>query len=160
MTMKPTSPRKTTAAAGGRQAAGRAVALSRLTVEEAILALLIAAMDANGHVSAEEAARAHNLIWSMRRFRRKSGEVVGRGIDRMRTLVEQRGAEAVLQAGARRIPRDLHMAVFAVAADLVLADAKLEPSERRFLDRLAGDLGIEATLARRIRDVMLVKNRL
>jgi hypothetical protein len=42
------------------------------------LALFIGAMDANRHVAREELARAHHLIWSTNRFRRKSGETVGR----------------------------------------------------------------------------------
>ena len=144
---------------GRRQAATRTRStIGRLTLDEALLAFLIAAMNANGHVTPEEAARAHHLIWSMRRFRRKSGETVGRGIERMRTLVEQHGAWPVLEAGARGIPSRLRQAAFAVAADLVLADGRIDPSERRFLDRLAADLRLDETTARRIRDVMLVKN--
>jgi len=132
--------------------------IGRLTLDEALLAFLIAAMNANGHVTAEEAARAHNLIWSMRRFRRKSGETVGRGIERMRTLVEERGAWPVLEAGARGIPSRLRPAAFAVAADLVVADGRIDPSERRFLDRLAADLRLDRKTAGQIRDVMIVKN--
>lgn len=129
-----------------------------LTLDEALLAFLIGAMDANGHVSPEELARAHHLIWSTRRFRRKSGDTVGRGIDRMRTLVEQHGAFPVLEAGARSIPKRLRPSAFALATDLVLADGKIDPSERRFLDRLASDLRLDSQTARGIRDVMLVKN--
>lgn len=127
-------------------------------MDEALLAFLIAAMNANGHVTPEEAARAHNLIWSMRRFRRKSGERVGRGIERMRTLVEQHGAWPVLEAGARGIPRSLHPAAFAVAADLVLEDGRIDAPERRFLDRLAANLRLPHTTAKQIREVMLIKN--
>ncbi len=58
-------------------------AFSKLDADDAFIALLIAAMDASGHVSAEEAARAHNIIWSMRRFRHRSGDTVGRKIERM-----------------------------------------------------------------------------
>ena len=50
--------------------------------------LFIAAMNANGHVSRQELARAHHLIWSTRRFRRKSGEAVGRLVDRAKTKLE------------------------------------------------------------------------
>lgn len=59
----------------------------RLGVDDALLALLIGAMNANDHVSPEEGARAHHIIWSMRRFRRKRGETVERGIERMRALI-------------------------------------------------------------------------
>jgi hypothetical protein len=58
--------------------AGRVTKVPRpvrsLKLDEALIALFIGAMDANGHVAREELARAHHLIWSTRRFRRKSGE--------------------------------------------------------------------------------------
>ena len=131
----------------------------KLKSDEAILACLIAAMDANDHVSREELTRAHHLIWSMRRFRRRSGEAVARDIERMRSHVEQRGPRRVIADGARSISTRLRPSVFAVAADLVLADGTLDASERRFLARLAAALRLDAAIAERIQDVMLVKNR-
>jgi hypothetical protein len=53
-------------------------AVRSLDLDEALIALFIGAMDANRHVARDELARAHHLIWSTRRFRRKSGETVGR----------------------------------------------------------------------------------
>ena len=133
-------------------------ALSKLDADDAFIALLIAAMDASGHVSAEEAARAHNTIWSMRRFRHRSGDAVGRKIERMRTLVEKRGASPVIEAAARHIPKRLRGAAFAVAADLVLVDGRMERLEGRFLRELAADLGLERHTAKSILDVMRLKN--
>ena len=130
----------------------------RLSKDEAIIAVLLAAMNANQHVSREELARAHHIIWSMRRYRRKSGERVGRLIDSMRTMVEQHGAAPVIAAAVRVIPRGLRSAVFAVASDLVLADGTMDAAERRFLHRLASDFGIARASATAIAKVMLVKN--
>ena len=75
-----------------------------LTVDQSVIAVLIAAMDANQHVSPEEAARAHHIIWSMRRFRRKSGETVDRLIETVRDRIEEDGMSAVLQQAARTVP--------------------------------------------------------
>src|SRR5688500_2478806 len=97
-------------------------------------------MDASGHVSAEEAARAHHIIWSMRRFRHRSGETVGRKIERVRTLIERHGSSRIIEASATNIPSRLQGAAFAVATDLVLVDGRLERSERRFLERFAAHL--------------------
>jgi len=115
-------------------------------------------MDASGHVSPEEAARAHHIIWSMRRFRHRSGEAVGRRIQRVRTLIETQGAASVIDAAARRIPVRLRGAAFALAADIVLVDGRLEQLERRFLRKLVADLGITGKSAKRIVDVIRVKN--
>lgn len=132
--------------------------MTMLDPDDAFIALLIAAMAANGHVSAKQAERAQHIIWSMRRFRHRSGEAVGRRIERMRTLIEKRGASPVIEAAARAIPTRLRRAAFAVAADIVLVDGRMERSEGRFLRRLAADLGLDRDGARSILDVMRIKN--
>jgi tellurite resistance protein len=151
-----TAPRRPAAARPSRK---RSPA-KKLTTDQALVALFIAAMDANGHVSREELARAQHLIWSTRQFRRKSGERVGALIDRMRTRVEEQGSSTVVRAAAAAIPRRLRAASFAVVADLLLADGTLDARERRFLHGLAADLGMDGQSARQIVDVILLKNRL
>lgn len=148
------------AASRTRGAAEQAAASApALTADEAFIALFIAAMHANNHMSAAEGARAHHLIWSMKRFRRKSGETVGRGIERMRQFVSEHGSGTVLASAARGIPAHLRLPAFALTADLLLADGTIEPTERRFLNRLAADLRLGVGEARRIVDAMLVKNQ-
>jgi tellurite resistance protein len=127
-------------------------------VDRALITLLIGAMNANENVSAEEAARAHHIIWSMRRFRRRSGDAVNRLIWMMRERIEREGAQAAMEQASRDIPASLRPSAFAVAVDLVLADGVIERDERRFLTRLAGTLGIAPRLTREIVSVMLIKN--
>ncbi|MQA31639.1 MAG: hypothetical protein GEU82_17690 [Luteitalea sp.] len=141
-----------------RSARRRPVGVGTLDEDDAFIALLIAAMEASGHVSAEEAERAHHIIWSMHRFRHRSGEAVGRRIERIRTLIEKRGASSVIEAAAREIPTRLRRAAFAVAADLVLVDGRMERLEGRFLRGLSADLGLDRQTAKSILDVMRVKN--
>ena len=131
-----------------------------LELDEALMALFIGAMNANGHVAREELARAHHLIWSTRRFRRKSGETVGRLIDRMKRLLEEQEAAAVIESAANAIPASLRRSAFAVVTDLLLADGKIDARERRFLQRLAASFRIPAGTATQAVEVMLVKNRL
>jgi tellurite resistance protein len=132
--------------------------VSALDADDVFIALLIAAMDASGHVSPEEAARAHNIIWSMRRFRNRSGERVGRTIERMKSLIESHGASTVLEGSARKIPARLRPAAFAVAADIALADGRMKRSEARFLQALAVDLGLSKDVADAILRVIRIKN--
>jgi hypothetical protein len=76
----------------------------------------------------------------------------------MRTIIEEHGALPVIAAATRVIPVRLRAAAYAVAADLVLADGRMDAAERRFLQRLAGEFGITPGSAARILDVILVKN--
>lgn len=147
------------AKAGGtrraRPAAGRA-----LSEDEGLVALVIAAMNANDHVSAAEGARAHNLIWSTRRFRRRDGDRLGRLIDRMRTIVEDEEPEVVIAKSARAISARLRPAAFALVTDLLLVDGTMDRKERRFLERLGQSLRLDAGRVARIIEVIRLKNRL
>lgn len=134
--------------------------LKALKPDEALIALFIGAMNTNDHVAREELGRAHHLIWFTRRFRRKSGETVGRLIDRMKTLLEAQEPAAVMEAAARGIPARLRPSAFALVADLLLADGKIDARERKFLHRLAVDLNIRARVASQVIEAMLVKNQL
>lgn len=131
-----------------------------LKLDEALIALFIGAMNANEHVAREELARAHHLIWSTRRFRGKSGETVGRLIDRMKRLLEDENAEAVLERAASAIPARLRPSAFALVADLLLADGRIDAGERRFLRQLAVNFRIPIRTAATVIDALLLKNRL
>jgi len=131
-----------------------------LGLDEALIALFIGAMHANDQASREELARAHHLIWSARRFRRKSGETVGRIIAAMKRRVEEEDAAALMSASAAAVPARLRPSAFALVADLLLADGRIEPRERRFLQRLAADLRLRPEEATRMMDVMRIKNHL
>ena len=132
--------------------------IPRLSIDQAFIGLLIGAMEANHHVSPEEAARAQHMMWSMKRFRRKSGEVVGKVIADMKAAVSLHGGKPVVAAASRAIPRRLREAAFAIVTDLVLVDGTLEASERRFLFDVAADFGLGRARAAQIVDVMRVKN--
>jgi uncharacterized tellurite resistance protein B-like protein len=131
-----------------------------LDLDQAMIALFIGAMSANNHVAADEAARAHHLIWSTRRFRRKSGDTVGKLIEDMRALLEQRDIDVVTDSAAKAIPARLRPSVFAVLADLLLADGKMDAEERRYLQRVGSKLAIKPETVRQVVDVLLVKNQL
>jgi tellurite resistance protein len=132
-----------------KHAAGR-----RLSLDEALIALFIAAMEANGHTSPRELERAHHLIWSMRRFREREGDEVNAIIDAMRSLLETSEPNDVVdRAIAKEWTRSLN-------ADLLLADGRLDADETGFLRRVGRAMGIPVQTQRRIVDVILVKNQL
>ena len=76
----------------------------------------------------------------------------------MKSLIEAHGASAVLETSARKIPARLRPAAFAIAADLTLADGRMERSEARFLRALAADLRLQKDVADAILRVIRIKN--
>lgn len=142
-----------------RSATARRAPRSRdLTVDQAIIAVIIGSMMANDHVAPEEAERAHHVTWSMRRFRRRSGETVGRLIARVREMIAREGAAEIVQRASKVIPTSLRPSVLAVAADLVLVDGTLQRQERQFLSELARQLKIAPALALQILKIISLKN--
>jgi tellurite resistance protein len=129
-------------------------------LDRALVALFIGAMIANGQVSPHEASRAHHLIWSMRRFRRRSGESVGRLIQQVREEFERDDETEVVAAATSAIPARFRKPAFAVVADLLLDDGRIDSKERRFLRRLASDLRLQPGAARQVIATMLLKNGL
>lgn len=132
----------------------------QMDADDALIAFIIAAMESSGHVSADEAARAHNVIWSTRRFRRRDGDDVGRRIARMKALTAEHGATTIIKAGAGRISRRLRPAAFAILADIVLVDGKLDPREARFLRQVGADLQLEPDVIESVVGVLQIKNSL
>ena len=57
------------------------------------------------------------------------------------------------------IPVALHATAFALAIDLMLADGRLGSRESTLIDQLQSAFRIEGELARKIVDVLVIKNR-
>lgn len=129
-----------------------------LSLDEAIIAVLIGSMMANDNVSPEESERAHHVTWSMRRFRRRSGDTVGRLIGRVRERIVAEGPAVVVQQASKVIPASIRPSVLAVAADLVLVDGILQRQERQFLSELARQLKIAPALSLQNLKVIAIKN--
>jgi tellurite resistance protein len=129
-----------------------------LTLDQAIIAVLIGSMMANDNVAPEESERAHHVTWSMRRFRRRSGDTVGRLIERVRERIVADGPAAVVQQASKVIPASMRPSVLAVAADLVLVDGILQRQERQFLGELSRQLKIAPALSLQILKAISIKN--
>lgn len=115
-------------------------------------------MMANDNVAPEESERAHHITWSMRRFRRRSGDTVGRLIERVRERIVSEGPAAVVQQASKVIPAPMRPSVLAVAADLVLVDGTLQRQERQFLGELSRQLKIAPALSLQILKAISIKN--
>jgi tellurite resistance protein len=136
----------------------RPARLKALTLDQAIIAILIGSMMANDNVAPEESERAHHITWSMRRFRRRSGDTVGRLIQGVRERIVAEGPTAVVQQASKIIPASMRPSVLAVTADLVLVDGTLQRQERQFLSELSRQLKIAPAVSLQILKAISIKN--
>lgn len=118
------------------------MARSQLSANEAFVALIIAAMEADRHAAPEEAARAEQLVRTLPRFRTQGSAAVGRMIEDMKRFVHDHDDDTVVAVAAGAIPSRSRVSAFATVADMVLGDGRLRPAELPFLSRIASALGL------------------
>lgn len=130
-----------------------------LTVPEAMASLCVAAITVDGVVDPEEAGRISDLLATSRALRQAGDGSMHRLVDRAIALLTEYGLPAVLTGCAKVIPSDLRATTFALATDLALADGRISDRERAFIDELQAVLQIDDATARKIVDVLSIKNR-
>jgi len=137
----------------------RPVTALTLSQSEAIVTVLVGAVTVDGVLRAEEARRLNDVLatsrWMLGIGTGAAARAAKQGLD----LIASHGLPAVLNASTDAIPPDLRATTFALAVDLVLADGRLGTRENTFIDDLQTALQIEGELARKILDVLLIKNR-
>lgn len=144
--MKPTSPK------------GPDTPLS-LSRSEAVAAILVGCVAVDGVLKDEESSRLNATLSSTRWVVGSGGEPTAGIRTRALSLINAYGLPAVIAASATAIPAELRATVFALALDLILADGRLDSRENALMDQLQGGLRIENNLARKIIEVLLIKNR-
>lgn len=137
----------------------RPTSLSTLSQSEAVAAVLAAAVAVDGVLRAEEARRLKEVLATTRWTLGLSKQAVAAAVKQAGDLVSAHGLPVVLKASAGAIPPQLRETTFALAVDLILADGRLGSRENALIDQLQAALEIEEGLARKILDVLLIKNR-
>ena len=130
-----------------------------VSVAEAIAALLVAAVAVDGVITSEEAARVGELLTASPLLRRRANGSTGQLGERAIALLCEYGEAAVLAGCAKVIPSDLRATVFALVADLTLADGRIGDREKTFIDEVQAALQIDDATAVKILEVLLIKNR-
>jgi tellurite resistance protein len=130
--------------------------LSRL---DAVVAVLVGCAAVDGVLKAEEAGRLNEVLTSSRWVLESGVEATAGVTTRALNLITDHGLPAVLTACAEAIPAELRATTFALAMDLALADGRLGSRENTLIDQLQRALRIDDDLARKIIEVLLIKNR-
>ena len=133
--------------------------VSTLTMREAVTAILVAAVAADGTLVEQEAERLNALLPSMRLFRQTSAAHLQRLTETALDIIGSTGPDALLPACAEVIPESLRAPLFALAVELVIVDGEVSQTETRFVDSLKSALGIDDEIAANIIEVLLIKSR-
>lgn len=126
---------------------------------EAFAAIALIAVAADGYITDSEAQVISTTLARMQLFRSYPNDVMRRMIDRLLNILQKQGAEALFEAAVATLPNELKETVFAVTADIALADGEVSQEEEQLLNDLYNALGISEEMALKIIDVMLIKNK-
>ena len=130
----------------------------RMKVDKAFFALLAAAIEADGFVTAEERDELIAICHRTPFFEAMSLEALeGLQASLAPRLAKKKIADLTEHA-ARSIPKTYRLSVFAHVVDLVMADRVVLQSERQFVERLQTLLRIGDEDAGRIARALKIKN--
>ena len=129
-----------------------------LSVPEAMIAVMVAAVLADEVMSIEESARLTSALSTSRLLRQATGSMPD-VVARVMTLLREHGRDAVLTESARTIPPEMRETVFANAVDLVFAEGRVEERGKVYLDELVSVFGLDDAVALKIVEVLAIKNR-
>lgn len=127
------------------------------TVGEAFLCLVLCAVSADGIMAREEQEEVKALLLRSRALKTLTQNQLAAA----NAVIQKRLAERKngLEEACTALPSDMRLPVFSHCVDIILSDGALAPVEADFLNRITGMLDIEADDAKRVMEVLLIKNR-
>ena len=130
-----------------------------VTLREAAVTVLVAAVAADGAVAPAEADRLNALLSSMRLYRQVPPAHLQHLIDHALEMTARGTPDELLAACAAVIPEDVRASIFTLAVELVFVDGTIAEREKRFVDMLQAALAIDDEIAIKIVEVLLIKSR-
>ncbi|HVY88448.1 MAG TPA: TerB family tellurite resistance protein [Hyphomonadaceae bacterium] len=127
------------------------------SVPEAFLCLLLAAASVDGNVSVEEQGEIYALARRSRALKTVSPSQLAAANTSVNERLKNRPNG--LQEACQSLPMDMRLPVFAHCVDIILADGALLPVEADYLNKIMAFMQLDANDAKRIMEVLLVKNR-
>lgn len=131
----------------------------KLNKEEAFAAVSLAAIAADGEITADEARGLITSLLRMKLFSNYNDKNMSAMFNKLSGIIKREGVEALVTSSKEALPADLRETAFAVAADLTLADGLLAKGEKDILTKIQESLGVPEDKAVNIIEVMLIKNR-
>ncbi len=132
---------------------------SKLTPQESFAGILLGASACDGHIAEDEVQGLITCLVRMKLYQRFTDRQFNQTLNKVHGFLKRNGVDALIDACVGSLPKELDKTAFANACDIVLADGVVEPDEKAFIDNLRKKLGLDGETARKIADIMVVKNK-
>lgn len=130
----------------------------RMKKDQAFFALLAAAAEVDGFLADEEREELMAICHRTPLFAGRSVAELERMHAALRPRLARNKLADLTEHAARSIPKDLRVCVFCHVFDLIMADRVVLLTERQFIERVKGLLGISDDDANRIGRALKAKN--
>lgn len=127
----------------------------KLSPEEAVAAIVMVAVYANGQPSEEESEEAINIINTQDIFDSYSVDEFQEMINKITKLLNEEGIGVLFRTAVASITDDLAEIAFQAVAEMVLVDQKIDEDEESFLSQLAEALDISEDVAQDMIDELI-----
>jgi len=132
---------------------------TKLTRQESFAGILLAASACDGHVSNDESHQLLTALFHMKLFKRFNEKQFNGVMNKLLGVLKKSGPDALVDGCVEVFPKELRSTAFTNAVNIVLADGVLETEEREFINSLKSKLGIKASIAKSIAQVLVIKNK-
>ncbi|MEW6281570.1 MAG: tellurite resistance TerB family protein [Candidatus Eremiobacterota bacterium] len=130
-----------------------------LDSKEAVAALMLAAVAADGVITEEEVMGFQSAVNRMSMFRKQNQQDFSKMMNKLLGIVKREGPEALMSMAVGSVPENYKATAFALCADLVTGDGDVDPAEEKLLEGMYKALSLDEAMAVRILEVMAVKNK-
>jgi uncharacterized tellurite resistance protein B-like protein len=127
------------------------------TVGEAFLCLLLCAVSADGVFAREEQEEVKALLLRSRALKSMNASQLAKA----NAVIQKRLTErkSGLEEACTALPSDMRLPVFAHCVDIILSDGNLAAIEADFLNRITTMMELPPDDAKRVMEILLIKNR-
>lgn len=126
---------------------------------ESMLGVMIATMGADGHIAREELDGLSANVNRMNMFKNMTQGQFNDALRKVTSVLDRRGAPELMAISTPNVPADYRATAFAMSLDMVLADGVVDREEEKLIDGLQAALSIPDDLAKKILEVLLLKNK-
>jgi hypothetical protein len=130
-----------------------------LTSAEAFAAIALVAITPDALLSKQQTCNISSVLSRIKLFGSYSEDGMNKLLEKILDILRRDGFNALFNAAKESLSSELREGAFAVAADLVLAEAIVTEEEKNFLYDLSHALNIPHDTAIKILQVLMIKNQ-
>ncbi|MEM6966495.1 MAG: tellurite resistance TerB family protein, partial [Bacteroidota bacterium] len=131
-----------------------------LNKQEAFAGILLSIIAADGQITQEEGQDFISTLQRARLMNSVNNNQFRDMMNKLQKYMRKNSPEALVDLCAEHLPAEYANGTFAYACDLVFSDGTADESEQKLLDQIKLKLNIDDSLAYKVGEVLMIKNKI